>query len=510
MADLLLALLRVNLAVTAAIAVALALRLPVRRLFGARVAYGLWSLAPLAALAMLAPVRVVTVAVAAAPAQAVDIVTSATSGVSAAARGLDAGPWLVGLWLTGLAASLAHLTWRQAQFGRAARAGRAGPAVIGVLKPRIVTPNDFERRYTPREQQVVLAHEQAHITRQDSRINALVALARCVNWFNPLVHLAARQLRIDQELACDAQVVAAHPTARRAYAEAMLKTQLAARPLPIGCYWPAQDLHPLAERIGLLGRRTPGRGRHMAGAGAVAAIALGGACAAWAARPAELLAVAAPETSDAPAPVSAPAPAPAPATVAAPKPRRTGRHAIAPRPANLVPELAPEGAASPVTGRVLPASATDQQLPPDAFGPPQRVHTLSRWSWVEPGSAVRVLATMTDPDGAPLTTDLTAFGSQSFYRLGYIRRGGSRYKLFTRVAQHGERLVVTAGLNGRLEPMTSGSVTLTSGQTGRITLPSGQVIKVTPTIRPETPEELAAGRGLGGRRYVRVDRVWTP
>ena len=49
--------------------------------------------------------------------------------------------------------------------------------MVGVLRPRIVTPSDFTRRYTEREQLVVLAHERTHIVRQDPRINAMVALA---------------------------------------------------------------------------------------------------------------------------------------------------------------------------------------------------------------------------------------------------------------------------------------------------------------------------------------------
>ena len=40
-------------------------------------------------------------------------------------------------------------------------------------------------------------------------MNAVVEVACCANWFNPLVHLAAHRLRTDQELACDATVIAA-------------------------------------------------------------------------------------------------------------------------------------------------------------------------------------------------------------------------------------------------------------------------------------------------------------
>ncbi|HEV2532405.1 M56 family metallopeptidase [Phenylobacterium sp.] len=500
MSEALIALLRANLAAAIAVALVLILRRPARAMFGASVAYGLWTLVPLAALAMLAPARMVTVAQPAA-AQAIEMIQAAPTRYAAGPQSLDLWPLAGAVWAAGVAISLVHLVWRQRQFGRAAREGRAGPAVIGVLRPSIVKPSDFEGRYTEREQLVVLAHERTHIARHDPRINAAVALARCVNWFNPLIHAAAHYLRIDQELACDAQVVAAHPGARRAYAEAMLKTQLAARPLPLGCYWPAEGAHPLAERIGLLARKTPSSRRRKVGARCIALLALAGAGAAWAGRPAEVVVVIAPEGPTRPGvPISSPVTPRAAAEQPTPS---QARHRAHPAKAALVyAEAAPEP---------LPAPGPDDRLlSPGEFGPPmaaRRVHTAAGWSRVEPGSAVRVRATMTDRDGIPLTTDLTAFGSQSYYRLGYILRNASRYKLFTSVVQNGDRLLVTASLSGRFDPASSGSVTLASGQTGQIRLSGGEVVLVTPTIRPETPEEVEAGRG---RRFVRVDRIWTP
>lgn len=84
MSEVLAVLLRVNLALALATGLVLALRLPARLLFGARVAYGLWGLVPLAAIAMLAPARVV--AISEAPA---DWVTIAASPV----RQATATPW---------------------------------------------------------------------------------------------------------------------------------------------------------------------------------------------------------------------------------------------------------------------------------------------------------------------------------------------------------------------------------------------------------------------------------
>src|SRR5690606_9610252 len=118
-------------------------------------------------------------------------------------------------WLVGAVLGLALLTAAQLRFLARVRERKAGPAVVGFAWPRMVTPADYERRFTPEEREVVRAHERAHIDRQDPRANALAAVLQAVNWFNPLVHLAARHMRLDQELACDAAVVRRFPLARR-------------------------------------------------------------------------------------------------------------------------------------------------------------------------------------------------------------------------------------------------------------------------------------------------------
>lgn len=515
MSDALALLLRANLAMAVGVALVMLLRRPARRGFGARVAYQLWAVVPLAAAAMVAPARVVTLA-------APSPVATARPGLTAVmdyapvlptSSGPDLSAILTVLWIAGAAAALTHLVWRQVEFARAVRAGRAGPAVVGVLRPRIVTPRDFAGRYTPREQRVVLAHEETHIARQDPRINAVVALGRCLNWFNPLVHVLAHYLRIDQELACDAQVVAAHPAARRSYAEAMLKAQLAARPLPIGCYWPAQAAHPLAERIGLLSQRSPGRAAQALGAACIAVLTLAASWTAWAARPAQVVFRAAQPVVAIAAerPQLAATRSDATRAIASPRGHLTPVHLV-----SIPPEAAENFATARdpaghgftrVSAETPPASPEARLLPPGEFGPARRVHALAAWSSVEPGSAVRVYATMKDPDGRSLITDLTAFGSQSWYRLGYIERDDSRFKLFTKVTQHGDRLTVTAGLNASLGPMASGSVELASGETGVIRLRNGLAVTVTPTLRAETAEELAEGQRTGGRGFVNVLRM---
>jgi len=499
MSDVLIYLACINLVVGAAVLVVMALRLPARRLFGARVAYGLWALAPLAGLAMLIPARVVVEAAPASEAPQASLLAVPLPVAPMAAPGFDPGSLVLAVWIAGGLASLAWLAWRQHQFDRALRDGRAGPAVVGVLKPRIVTPDDFAGLYTPREQLVVLAHERTHLARNDARVNALVALVRCAAWFNPLVHVLAHYLRVDQELACDAQVVAAYPQARRSYAEAMLKTQLAAQPLPLGCYWPAQSAHPLADRIRLLAQVSPGPLRRTAGRAAVALLALGCAGAAWAAKPVRVVTVASPAPAAAPAPaLEAPATAVHLAAAAAPKPKAAKAAAAAPAPVPA-PQPAPETAAV----QAAQADAAPQAQPSpwaDARSQARAMRPL-----ISPGSAVRVTASTVDPDGVSLSSDMTSLGSNPLYRKGWYQRAGSRYGLYTSVFQHGDHYWVTASLTYQRQQVVAGGVSLTSGETGTIQLANGQVVTVTATARPATPEETEAAEAAANGRQIAME-----
>jgi len=123
-----------------------------------------------------------------------------------------------------------------------------------------------------------------HIERGDIPAQALATLLRCVFWFNPLVHVAATRFRFDQELTCDAAVLARHPDSRRRYGEAMFKTQLAEYGLPVGCHW--QSSHPLKERVAMLNQPVPGPSRRRAGSILVASLLAIATFSAWAAQPA--------------------------------------------------------------------------------------------------------------------------------------------------------------------------------------------------------------------------------
>jgi beta-lactamase regulating signal transducer with metallopeptidase domain len=226
-----------NAAGAAAVAVVGLVRLPVRTLIGPSAAYNLWLIPPLAALA--APIL---------------SLLGHENGTNTPPFATDLPMQILGpVWALGLLTLAGVFAIAQARFMAEVRAGRAGPAVIGLIAPRIVLPAE-DSGYTAQERELIRAHEREHVARKDPRAAALAAVCQCLCWFNPLVHLAAYLLRLDQELACDAAVIRSRPGARALYGQTLLKTQLAATPLPFGCYWPARGLHPLEVRIGLLKR----------------------------------------------------------------------------------------------------------------------------------------------------------------------------------------------------------------------------------------------------------------
>jgi len=277
------ALIEMNVAASAAILLLLLVRKPVGRHLGPHAAYLLWAIVPIAVAGTFIPARAIeTVALGL---SLEEIVALANAPAILPGWEILIAPALLAIWIAGAIAIGAALIRRQRAFMRDADLGLAGPAVVGFSYQRIVTPRDFARRFSDDERKLILTHEQVHLDRNDARINALVALARCLFWFNPLIHVGAKALRLDQELSCDAEVIDRRPRARRAYAETLLRTQLSSRPLPVGCYWPAESQHPLAERIGMLASK-PLSGARRATATAIVLVAAASAgVAAWAAQP---------------------------------------------------------------------------------------------------------------------------------------------------------------------------------------------------------------------------------
>ena len=302
-AELLAGLAEVTLLSSVAILLVLLLRSRWRRLFGARAAIMIWLLVPLASLVALLPDRtadhtaatdwpVMTIQLDAwlqAPdrQQAVD-----ADGVSRLTSGADV---VLALWASGALAMLLLIGFRQRRLraalgplrlvgGRLWISERTdiGPLVLGVIAPKVIVPVGFARRFDTRQRRLMLAHEYSHLRRGDPIWNLLAAGFRCLFWFNPLIHLAATRFRRDQELACDAAVLAERRRSNRRYAHALLALEDHGDALPVLAFGP----HPLKERIiqiSMLKYETPTRRR----LGVLFALVLstGLAIAAWAVTP---------------------------------------------------------------------------------------------------------------------------------------------------------------------------------------------------------------------------------
>ena len=82
------------------------------------------------------------------------------------------------------------------------------PVTWGILRPIVLVPTRFHK--LPIDDRLrVLCHELAHIHAYDFVLRVLVEVVCALIWFQPLVWVARRQLREEQELACDNRVLAA-------------------------------------------------------------------------------------------------------------------------------------------------------------------------------------------------------------------------------------------------------------------------------------------------------------
>jgi bla regulator protein blaR1 len=84
---------------------------------------------------------------------------------------------------------------------------QTGPAVRGVLYPRILLPAGIDRLLDPREFHAVLIHELAHARRRDNLIRLLYEASLCALWFHPLMWLAGTRIGLYRELSCDESVI---------------------------------------------------------------------------------------------------------------------------------------------------------------------------------------------------------------------------------------------------------------------------------------------------------------
>ena len=99
------------------------------------------------------------------------------------------------------------------------------PMLAGFIHPTLYLPDE---RISRTDAVFIFRHELTHYKHGDLWLKLLLLAARCLHWFNPLVHLIARFAQEDIEAACDDAVVRGHDGAyRRAYGETILRSAIA-------------------------------------------------------------------------------------------------------------------------------------------------------------------------------------------------------------------------------------------------------------------------------------------
>ena len=81
--------------------------------------------------------------------------------------------------------------------------GLRSPIAFGLVRPTIGLPAGFGERFSPAEQQTILAHELAHLAARDPLWYGLAEIVTALLWWHPLVWWARRAFHSASELAAD-------------------------------------------------------------------------------------------------------------------------------------------------------------------------------------------------------------------------------------------------------------------------------------------------------------------
>lgn len=215
------------IASTALMLLVLAVRAPLRRWVGPRLAYALWALP---AVRMVLPPMAAHLfgglPMAGVVANNATILFIGPHGQPRLGNGPESpatAGMLLGLWLAGAIVLFAVFAARHIAFCRGLRAqgidrGRAGdiqiveadvegPLAFGVLRRFIAVPRALASDYQADERDLIIAHECAHHARGDLIANWASLLVLAAHWWNPVAWFAIRAFRNDQEYAADAHVL---------------------------------------------------------------------------------------------------------------------------------------------------------------------------------------------------------------------------------------------------------------------------------------------------------------
>jgi len=133
------------------------------------------------------------------------------------------------------------------------------PTALGWLRPAILLPVSALSGLTPSQLELVLAHELAHIRRNDYLMNVVFGVAEALLFYHPLTWWLGSTLRVEREHACDDLALAATGAAPLVLAETLAELE-AGRAVPRTALAATSSLAPRIRR--LLRRTTPAPGAH--------------------------------------------------------------------------------------------------------------------------------------------------------------------------------------------------------------------------------------------------------
>ncbi|WP_025784472.1 BlaR1 family beta-lactam sensor/signal transducer [Sporosarcina sp. D27] len=81
------------------------------------------------------------------------------------------------------------------------------PMIFGLFQTYIVIPFKHENWLSLKDYEYIFLHELNHYKNKDLLTNYMILFYQTIYWFNPLVWLAFREMRLDREIACDTSVL---------------------------------------------------------------------------------------------------------------------------------------------------------------------------------------------------------------------------------------------------------------------------------------------------------------
>lgn len=81
------------------------------------------------------------------------------------------------------------------------------PMMFGLFKTYVVLPVHFDEWLSMKDIEYIFLHELNHYKHKDMATNYLIVIYQILYWFNPLVWIAFRKMRLDREIACDSAVL---------------------------------------------------------------------------------------------------------------------------------------------------------------------------------------------------------------------------------------------------------------------------------------------------------------